>query len=90
MEETQYGIRKHFKHTFSVIEEQRKFWKLQMENAKSHLTAILTLNEILCNCSAAKLMGTNLLSSYPDIKDRVTFKVENELHDEKAKLDSIL
>ncbi|XP_050051672.1 AFG2-interacting ribosome maturation factor-like isoform X2 [Dermacentor andersoni] len=90
LNERLYDLRKPFKLAFCALKEQKEAWEECMEKARPHLIAIVTLREIQVNCWTAKLAGSELLSKCPDIRVRVVRRVENELFQEKEKLESIL
>ncbi|XP_077542151.1 AFG2-interacting ribosome maturation factor-like [Haemaphysalis longicornis] len=85
-----YAVRKSFKLAFCALREQTLAWEKCMNNCSPHLRAIATLREIQTNCRTAKLVGTELLSKYPDIRERVLCNVENELLGERDRLESVL
>lgn len=90
LNERLYDLRKPFKLAFCTLKEQKEAWEDCMEKARPHLVAIVTLREIQANCWAAKLAGSDLLAKYPDVRVRIVRRVENELFQEKEKLESIL
>uniref|UniRef100_A0A6B0V4I7 Uncharacterized protein n=1 Tax=Ixodes ricinus TaxID=34613 RepID=A0A6B0V4I7_IXORI len=81
-------LRREFKHTMCMIRDQKAAWEKHMQESRPHLSSVLTLSEILSSCVAAKLVASDLVSRYPDIRQRVMRKVENELLEEKAKLEN--
>lgn len=84
------AVRKSLKFAFCAFKEQKLAWEMFINNCAPHLRAIATLREIQMNCSAAKLVGTDLLYKFPDIRERLLCNVENELLGEKDQLGSIL
>uniref|UniRef100_G3MPP7 Uncharacterized protein n=1 Tax=Amblyomma maculatum TaxID=34609 RepID=G3MPP7_AMBMU len=90
LNERLYEIRKAFKLVFCSLKEQKLVWEKCMNDARLHLTAIATLREIQVNCRTAKLAGSELLTRYPDIRQRVVRCVEYELFQEKTKLEFIM
>uniref|UniRef100_A0A023FZ34 Uncharacterized protein n=1 Tax=Amblyomma parvum TaxID=251391 RepID=A0A023FZ34_AMBPA len=89
LNERLHEIRKVFKLAFCALKEQKQVWEKCMDSARLHLTAIVTLREIQVNCRTAKLAGSELFSKYPDVRQRVVSCVEDELFQEKTKLESI-
>ncbi|KAM7293845.1 uncharacterized protein ISCGN_023428 [Ixodes scapularis] len=81
-------LRRELKHAMCMIRDQKAAWEKHMEESRPHLSSVLTLSEILSSCVAAKLVSSNLVSRYPDIRQRVIRKVENELLEEKSKLEN--
>lgn len=84
------AVCKSLKLAFCAFKEQKRAWEKFMNNCSPHLRAIATLREIQTNCRAAKLVGTELLYKFPDIRERLLRNVENELLGEKDQLESIL
>ncbi|KAK8765357.1 hypothetical protein V5799_032037 [Amblyomma americanum] len=85
-----YEIRKAFKLAFCSLKEQKQVWEKCMDSARPQLAAIVTLREIQVNCRTAKLSGSELVTKHPDIRQRVVRCVENELFQEKTKLESVV
>ncbi|XP_013382683.1 uncharacterized protein C1orf109 [Lingula anatina] len=88
--QAELAICRQLQKTFKTIQEQSEQWKLTLETCQKDMTSLENLAEQYQCCAKVDLLQTPLAQSFPDIKEKLLYKLHDEMADMINRLQDIL